>query len=111
MIKLILAAVLFAGMGCRSVPRRELGTPEGVIAGHFNMRPGEVRELKDEKDISREELVRVLLISSSTYLSEDEVIEKRKDMEFDEIASGADLDPEFIEEEARRILEEAAAIR
>ncbi len=102
-------AAVFAFSACRSVPRRELDTREGVIAAHFSVPVKDVTRLMD-KGYSEEECVKILFISSSTYLTEKEVIQKLKEgQSFEEISAGAGIEAELFRDKTRWILEQSSS--
>ncbi len=106
-IFVIVIAVLIVS-GCRSVPKRDLNTREGVIAAHFTVSVKDVSRLL-AKGYSEEECVGILFISSSTHLNEKEVKEKLKEgQSLEEIASEAGITEEKYTETTRWILSQTA---
>ncbi len=69
---LIFGLSLVLVSGCKSAPKRELDTREGVIAANFNLHREEVEKLS-EKELTEDELIKLLIISKTTYLTPEEV--------------------------------------
>jgi len=101
----LLAALLITAAGCRSYPKRDLSTSQGVLAGYFNRKPEAVRKLEEE-GFSREDIAGIFLITSSTHLTEENVIEEMNDKTLEEIASEAGIMPEEFQSIRRRVLED-----
>lgn len=109
MSKLILIMIMvFTFSGCRSVPKKDLTTREGIIAAHFSVPVKEVSRLR-EKGYTHEESVGILFISTSSYLSEKEVIEKLKEgQDLKEISEDAGIDREKYTEKTQWVLKQIA---
>ena len=105
MNKIILILVSVAILaGCRSVPRRDLSTREGIIAAHFTVPVKDVRRLF-EKGYTEEESVGILFISAASHLEEKEVIKKLKQgQQLKDIAVDAGIDKEKYEEKTSWLL-------
>lgn len=88
---LVFTLLVLMGFGCRSYPRRDLSTPEGIIAGYFNRKPSEVEKIKDQ-GLTREEIVGVLIISSATDLTQREILSKMLEESLENISEEAGLD-------------------
>ncbi len=91
-ISLVVGIIIVSG--CRSVPRRDLSTREGIIAAHFTVPVKDVSRLL-EKGFSEKECVGILFISSSSHFSEKDVRERLKEGEsLEGIASEAGIPEE-----------------
>jgi hypothetical protein len=105
-MKKIFIIFLIAIVGCSSIPKRNLSTSEGVIAAHFNLSEDQVDSLRG-KDLSDEEIVKVLIISTGSYLTSDEILEIRKgDKTLEEIGEEAGIEPEILEGKTRELLQQ-----
>ncbi|MFC2091441.1 hypothetical protein ACFLTD_01545 [Elusimicrobiota bacterium] len=99
MTKILFFLSLFI-WGCASSPEKNLSTPIGMIAAHFNMKTNEV-DLLNQKGLNTDDIIQVLIISAATYLSNAEIIvlmENGKTIQ--EIASDHGLTDDFIEKRA-----------
>ncbi|MGM0441253.1 MAG: hypothetical protein ACQEQC_02415 [Elusimicrobiota bacterium] len=101
---LIVILCLILG-SCKSVPKRNLETRNGVIAANFNLPPEKVENLRD-KGLNEEEVIKFLIISKTTYLTTGEIYERfKKEENLADIGEEAGLSSENLKEKFNLIKE------
>ena len=89
--------------GCTLFSGRTPSTSTGIIADYFGRQRSEVRRLA-EQGLAEDKVIKILLISTSSYLTENEVIEMMDAHELVDIAAAAGLDPDTLKTRTARIL-------
>ncbi|MEA3506708.1 MAG: hypothetical protein U9R36_04370 [Elusimicrobiota bacterium] len=108
-IKLLIAGLLIVSAGCRSFPKKDVSFEEGLIAAHLEVEQEKVSSLAGE-GYERGEIIRMLIISESSYLTLDEVKRSLQDgQELSVISQSVGIEPERLETEAEKIEKSIAA--
>ena len=92
--------------GCSSMPKKDFSSREGVIAAFFGVPETDVKQLMGQKGITENSAIKILYISQSTYMKNDEVMAKLNGGEkIDEIAEKAGLKVSVMEEKTKELEE------
>lgn len=99
-----LCLVFFLG-SCKSTPKRELDSRTGVIAANFNLPREKVENLR-KKELTEDEMIKLLIISRTTYLETGEVYERFSEgKELQKIGEEAGLSGQKLEEKFELVKE------
>ncbi len=105
---LIIVSLVILFSACMSVPKKNLDTGPGLIAAQLGVEVKEVKEFK-AGGYSDDEIIKILIISESSYLSLDEVKKKLNNAErIKDISQNAGIEEEILNREANRIKESIA---
>lgn len=106
MKKLILIGFLLVLWGCKSMPRKNLSTENGVIAAHFNIPENEVESLR-EKGMDDDSIIKMLIITTGSYLTTDEVLGMAdEEMSLEEIALKTGIEQDLLQKKTDKIKQE-----
>ena len=78
MKKLLEVALILCFYGCRTVVEKNLSSTEGVMAVYFNLPEDEVAALK-EKGLEDSLIIKLLIISSGSHLTTEEILKMKED--------------------------------
>ena len=106
--KIITVILVFGIAACGSMPKKNLSTHNGVIAAHFNVEEEEVVSIK-EKGFDEDSVLKILMISKSSYHSIQDVMNMMEAGETPEkIASDAGIEDTVFQERIESVKESIA---
>lgn len=98
--------LLLGLLACSSMPQRDPADKTTMLSYQFNIERERIEEL-EKKGIELENLVRILVISTSSYLREADILGKMKNgTTLDEIAAEVGIEPEILNERSKSIIDE-----
>lgn len=102
-MKLILLIFLFGFLGCTSMQKKNLATENGVISALFNIPESTVESLRT-KGLEDEQILKLLIISTATYLTLPEILSMMEDgVSLHEIATDTGIEQELLQERLDKI--------
>ncbi|MFH1416023.1 MAG: hypothetical protein ABIH89_08080 [Elusimicrobiota bacterium] len=103
--KIITVFLMFSIAACGSMPKKNLTTHNGIIAAHFNVGEEEVASIK-EKGFDEDSMLKILMISRSSYHSIQDVVDMMEAGETPEkIANDAGIEEAVFQERIESIKE------